>query len=102
MREPKAGKKEEKKEVRSKALDTAPWKRVSRYREPPVPEPKTPPKAKQERPRTPPKSQPPSRTKSPLLKPKVEPKRTAKVTTFEAKGRAEENRTKVTTFEAST
>ncbi|CAE7344151.1 unnamed protein product [Symbiodinium natans] len=76
VREPKAGKKEEKKEVRSKALDTAPWKRVSRYREPPVPEPKTPPKAKQERPRTPPKSPPPSRTKSPLLKPKVEPKRT--------------------------
>ncbi|CAE7515888.1 unnamed protein product [Symbiodinium natans] len=42
VREPKAGKKEEKKEVRSKALDTAPWKRVSRYREPPVPEPRSP------------------------------------------------------------
>ena len=76
VREPKAGKKEEKKEARSKALDTAPWKRASRYREPPVPQPKTPQQAKQERPRTPPKSPPPSRTKSPLLKPKVEPKRT--------------------------
>ncbi|CAE7372762.1 GIP, partial [Symbiodinium sp. CCMP2592] len=113
-REPKAGpqkreKKEQKEEVkkeRSKALSEAPWRRGSRYQEPPQP---TPPKAaarperartpppKPAQPKTPPKTPPPARGKastpgrSPLPKAQPTPKKEEKKEEKEEESQEEKN-----------